>query len=123
MGAREPRHGRGVQRYDPQGHPDCDGKVVRRASWGPWLAGTQVLLLVVGVYGPAGAESPLAPLLKPLDLVAYRPDTPPPPFSGHTLDARPLSLAALRGKVLLLNFWASWCLECRPEMPVLDRLH
>jgi thiol-disulfide isomerase/thioredoxin len=32
-------------------------------------------------------------------------------------------MADLRGKVLVVNFWASWCLECRPEMPVLERLH
>jgi peroxiredoxin len=29
----------------------------------------------------------------------------------------------IRGQVILLNFWASWCAECRPEMPVLESLH
>lgn len=32
-------------------------------------------------------------------------------------------MSDLRGEVILLNFWASWCAECRPEMHVLERLH
>jgi peroxiredoxin len=80
--------------------------------------------LLVGAFcGSVGAEvAILTPLLEALDLRGYRAGTMPPPFAARTLDARELSLADLRGKVVVLNFWASWCLECRPEMPVLERL-
>src|SRR3989442_10806566 len=82
------------------------------------------LLVAVAVGGTAHAERPsLSPLLKPLDLVGYAGGTTPPGFNGRTLDSRPLSLTELRGKVVLVNFWATWCLECRPEIPVLERLH
>jgi thiol-disulfide isomerase/thioredoxin len=37
-------------------------------------------------------------------------------------DARPRSLAEFRGRVVLLNIWATWCVPCRQEMPALDRL-
>ncbi|TBW33954.1 redoxin domain-containing protein [Siculibacillus lacustris] len=37
-------------------------------------------------------------------------------------DGRPTTLAARRGRVVLLNLWATWCVPCRKEMPALDRL-
>ncbi len=41
-------------------------------------------------------------------------------FNGP--DGKPRTLADFRGKTLLLNIWATWCVPCREEMPALDRL-
>jgi len=79
-------------------------------------------LIVIAQCGPVAAED-MTGLLKPLDLKGYASRTPPPHFSGRTVEAREISLADLRGQVLLLNFWASWCRECHLEMPALEGLH
>lgn len=97
------------------------GRQCRIGRQGRWLAAT---LLVAAACSAALAEPPaVTGLLKRLDLVDYRAGTHPPDFTGHTADARQLSLGGLRGKVVLVNFWATWCRECRPEMPVLQSFH
>lgn len=45
-----------------------------------------------------------------------------PPFDLAGLDGRQVDLAALRGRVVLINYWATWCEPCREEMPAIDRL-
>jgi thiol-disulfide isomerase/thioredoxin len=43
-------------------------------------------------------------------------------FSAQALSGSKVSLGQLRGKVVILNFWATWCPPCRAEMPALDAL-
>lgn len=45
---------------------------------------------------------------------------PAPPFELTLVDGTKVSLDQLRGNVVVLNFWATWCIPCRSELPALD---
>src|SRR3546814_4858183 len=51
------------------------------------------------------------------------PPVPAPSVPFQTLDGAATAFADFRGQVLLVNFWATWCVPCVQEMPALERLH
>ncbi len=74
------------------------------------------LVGAITLLGLLGAcDKPAAPL-------AVVEDKPFPELSLTSLDGAQASTQAFRGKLLVLNVWASWCPPCRKEMPSLERL-
>ncbi len=54
---------------------------------------------------------------------AAAPAATAPDFTLRTADGKNLRLAEQRGRVVLVNFWATWCAPCRQEMPLLNQLY
>jgi cytochrome c biogenesis protein CcmG, thiol:disulfide interchange protein DsbE len=46
-----------------------------------------------------------------------------PTFIAKDIKGNPIDLSNMRGKVVLVHFWATWCSSCREEMPVLDAFY
>jgi cytochrome c biogenesis protein CcmG, thiol:disulfide interchange protein DsbE len=72
--------------------------------------GLSILLVALGCAGSEGATR-------------VEVGSPVPPYSAVSLAGDTVSLAAHRGKVVLLNVWATWCHPCRDEIPELQALH
>jgi cytochrome c biogenesis protein CcmG, thiol:disulfide interchange protein DsbE len=81
-----------------------------------------IACVVIGVTGAIayGATRYLRKELFPVELGTRAPD-----FKAYTLDSAPRqkTLADYRGKVLMINVWATWCLPCRVEMPSIEALN
>lgn len=78
----------------------------------PTLSRRRLCSLGIGAVAAAGLPASLHGL--PASLVGSE----APAFTRQGLDGRTLSLHDLRGRVILLNFWATWCAPCLKEMPV-----
>jgi len=97
-------------------------------------ASAVVLLFVVGIYGsrvsPETAARQLEPATgstgsvsaNPLDISVFDQPRALPEVRFQDDQGRDLTLGDFRGRVVVLNVWATWCVPCRKEMPTLDRL-
>jgi peroxiredoxin len=89
----------------------------RRTAWQVTTIVAALGLLLVGKATDAREH-----LLEAMGMAKVPPKAAPD-FTLPTTDGQQVSLQQYRGKVVFLNFWATWCIPCREEMPALERLH
>jgi thiol-disulfide isomerase/thioredoxin len=90
-------------------------KTKRKPLAGATIAALLVVVFIATKYAPL--PSLPSPGLRTMDM-------PAPPIHFVTLDnATPVSLDSLRGRVVVLDFWGSWCAPCMEEMPEILKLH
>ena len=79
-------------------------------------------LLFLIAMGPNTSKGGSRDSVSPLDSDKAI-NTAAPDFTLRDMHGKDITLSSFRGKVVLLNFWATWCPPCKAEMPTMNRLY
>ena len=98
---------------------------MRMALGGVILVGVAAVLYVIAAasfkpHGPADPREFKKASLEKLDVPATPRAAPATPFTG--LDGKTATLSDFKGRVVVMNLWATWCAPCKAEMPTLAKL-
>ena len=97
----------------------ADESPSRERSWGIILLWVAPLIIVLGFFAYYWTAQPIANTAGELPRLGQ----PVADFSLPDLQGRTVSLSSLKGKVVFINVWATWCQPCVDEMPTIQRLH
>jgi thiol-disulfide isomerase/thioredoxin len=85
------------------------------------ILGLTALLVVAALWSQPAPRGDAGSAAGSFDVARLAP-APAPDFELAGLDGKPVRLADFRGRVIFLNFWATWCPPCREEMPAMQAL-
>lgn len=80
------------------------------------------LVIVAGVGLPSRTDYANLGFIDQIP-IAPEVDALAPPFTLNTLRGNPVNLTDLQGQIVIINFWATWCVPCLTEMPELQAIH
>lgn len=87
-----------------------------------WTA-LALVVLALGVAWTFASRAPVAATTGGAPPPSSREGFSAPDFTLDSLDGGQTTLSDLRGQIVLVNLWASWCLPCRAEMPAIERVY
>lgn len=88
----------------------------------PYLLAGALVIFVATLALAQGGKPAQSPIIQSIGMVPITEEIPSPDFTLKDPSGKEVALSSYAGRYVLLNFWATWCVPCREEMPSLQTL-